>query len=124
MALTLRGTKGSTLSWAEMDANLQFLEGTYGGSDAVSGYWYRFPNGIILQVMRGMLPQGQVSTVTFPTTFPTECLIILVSKGALLNYPGEFTVGADPISRSQANIGNTGPSTGVMQGGFILAIGY
>jgi hypothetical protein len=50
--------------------------------------------------------------------------MVIVSKGALIDLASEFAVGAEYISPSQARVGNSGPNTGVLQGGFIFAIGY
>jgi hypothetical protein len=69
------------------------------------GFWMQFPNGWILQILTTNVPSVGV-TVTFPVTFTTQVIGMLVSINASSSagLTGNGFIGGVPISLSQANI--------------------
>lgn len=121
MPLTLRSSKSAALTWAEMDANLEFLLGTVGSNS--TGGWFKFPNGIIMQFLYVDIPQGSTRTITLPITFPNSAFLVLATKGSIITLAGEYSIGAQASAANTVQVSNSGPSTGVLQGIGVVVFG-
>jgi hypothetical protein len=84
---------------------------TSGGSPG-SGYWYRFNNGLILQIrfIPSVGSPGSNMNVTYPIAFPNACVGASATLGNI--NPAYFVVGINPNSLSSLLVSFSQPLAG------------
>jgi hypothetical protein len=91
-----------------------------GSSLANTGY-YKLPGGLIIQWGFGLLAQGDVTTLTFPLTFPNGCFSVVISgrENSVAYTRGNLHV----TSYSSSSVSIYSPNLSTHYGHYI-AIGY
>jgi len=99
------------------------LAGAFGSNLALSG-WQRLPSGLILQWgSTSTIAQGSSVPVTFPISFPTALLQVLVSSVASIDSTNSYSVSTRAETLSGMRVTNNSGSSGVATGRW-FALGY
>jgi hypothetical protein len=140
--LTLRLVKGTKLTYAELDNNFKEIDKAIGNLQNFSRAGYmKFGSGLVIQWGSGGTTTGKEDSFSFPTTFPTECQILLAGEvhtggwdSGVLPYPntnptiyGMKSVTRSGFKLSGCRISGGTPNGAVYQGGLgfcYVAFGY
>ena len=105
-------------------ANYLTKLGFTGFNKAETGY-YKMPNGLILQWGSSSSTTGEGNaTITFPITFPTACLTVIIGTYNTNSYPDRMMQLISYNTTTAAVYSNSFNSAGGTQLAKYLAIGY
>lgn len=82
MPLVLRLTKGSPLTYAELDGNFKYLEDLIKSTNnmSLSSGYIKFANGWTVQWGSGVTSSGRGDTIYFPTSFGSRCTSVIICE--------------------------------------------